>query len=381
MIYFDNASTSKPYKEVLDTYVSLCSELVGNPSSANGLGTKASNYISKARAQIEKTLNLKNDEYNIVFTSGATESNNEAILGYARRHSKEGKHLITTSGEHASVLSVFKELEKEGFDVTYLSLDNDGFINLEELKESLKKEGTILVSIMAVNNEVGNIYPLHEISSYVHSLSKAVFMSDVTQGIGKTKIDFNDLDIFSMSGHKVGGLKSSGILAYRKNINIDPLLYGGEQENGMRSGTLNAPLICSLATALRLYMSSMDSRINKAQALNSFLREKILLLSSKEAFINSPNVNCSPFILNFGLYHYKASVISEALSKDDIYVTTQSACSSHSKSGSHVLEAMNKGDFISSNSIRLSFSGEESLKDGEDFMLALTKLMNSIKRI
>ena len=380
MIYFDNASTSKPYSEVLNTYTLLCQELIGNPSSANSLGGKSSAYIEKARLQIEKTLGLKSDSFKLIFTSGATESNNEALLGYCRRHIKEGKHIITSQGEHASVLNVFKELEKEGFDVTYLGLDSSGQINYDQLLREVKKDGTILVSLMAVNNEVGTIYDLKKISKIVHTNSKAVFMSDVTQGIGKTQIDFNCLDMFSMSGHKVGGLKSSGFLAIKSNINLDPIFFGGEQEGGLRSGTLNAPLICSLATALRIYMGSMKERNKKASALNQYLREQIGLLN-EEASINSPEDNCSPFILNFVLNHYKASVLSEALSAKEIYVTTQSACSSHSKSGSHVLEAMGKGEFISSNSLRLSFSGEEDIAQGETFMTELRKLMETLKRI
>lgn len=380
MIYFDNASTSVPFKEVVDKYASLCMSLTGNPSSANQLGGKSFTYIEKARKQIEDTLGLKTDSFNLVFNSGATEANNTAIIGYANRHAKIGKHLITSLGEHPSVLNVFKELEKDGFSVTYLSLDSDGQIDYDELKKAIEIPGTTLVSLMAVNNESGTIYDIKKISKIVHSYPNVAFMSDVTQGIGKTLIDFNDIDIFTMSGHKVCGLKSSGFLAYKKGISINPLIVGGSQEDGMRAGTLNAPLICSLATAIRLYFASFEQRNKKAEALNSYLRERIGELG-EEAYINSPEDNCSPFILNFGLTHYKASVVSESLSSKEIYVTTQSACSSHMKTGSHVLLAMGKGDFVASNSIRLSFSGLEEIKQGEDFMDALKEIMSSLKRI
>jgi len=380
MIYFDNASTSVPFKEVIEKYSSLCLALTGNPSSANQLGGRAFEYIEKARRQIENSLCLRSDSFNLVFNSGATEANNTAIIGYADRHAKIGRHLITSLGEHPSVLNVFKKLERDGFNVTYLSLDSDGQINYDELKKALEIPGTTLVSLMAVNNETGTVYDINRISRLVHLYPNIAFMSDVTQGIGKTRIDFNDIDIFTMSGHKVGGLKSSGFLAYKKGISINPLIVGGGQEDGMRAGTLNAPLICSLATAIRLYFASFEQRSRKAEALNQYLRKSIEELG-REAFINSPKNNCSPFILNFGLTHYKASVVSESLSAKEIYVTTQSACSSHLKTGSHVLLAMGKGDSVASNSIRLSFSGLEDIGQGKDFMDALKDIMNSLKRI
>ena len=273
MIYFDNAATTIVDEDVLDTFVKLTRKLIGNPSSVNAKGLEASNFLEKARAQIASTLHLGRDK-EIIFTSGATESNNIAIEGICSRYKKVGKHLITTEVEHPSVLNVFKKLETEGFEVTYLRVDRNGQISLDELKRSLR-EDTILVSIMAVNNEVGTIYPLDEIRKIVKENSKAFFMVDATQGIGKIKINFDSLDVFSMSSHKIKGLKSIGLLVKDKKINLDPIVQGGGQENGIRSGTMNAPLCCSLATAIRKYFETFDSRYRKAKALNEYLRERL----------------------------------------------------------------------------------------------------------
>jgi cysteine desulfurase len=378
MIYFDNAATSRPYKEVLDTYVSLCSEIIGNSSSANGLGTKALSYLEKARKQIKDTLGLT-DQDELIFTSGATESNNEAIRGVAHRHIKEGRHLITSQGEPPSVLCVFKDLEQEGFEVTYLPLDSKGMVSPESLKKALRPD-TTLVSLMYVNNEVGTIYPIEEYSQIIKASSKAAFMSDLTQAIGKLKINFKCLDIWTMSGHKVGGLKSSGLLGVKKGILIDPLMYGGEQEDGMRSGTVNVPLACSLATALRIYISTMDERSRKADALRNYLISEFDKMPD-EILLTSPREGAIPFVLNFALKHYKASVMVESLSAKDVYVSTRSACSSHSKSGSHVLYAMGYDDQVADNAIRLSFEGSESLEEGQQFISILKDEMKHLKRI
>jgi cysteine desulfurase len=242
MIYFDNAATTKPYPETVKTYADLSLGLLGNSSAANGLGTVCAEYLEKARQQIQNSLHASGFE--LYFTSGATESNNEAILGYARRHKKEGKRVITSQGEHASVLNVFEELEKEGFEVIYLPLASDGSLPLTELEQAVNQE-TILVSLMWVNNEIGTIYPIADFASYVHAHSSAAFMSDLTQALGKTAIDFSCLDFFTMSGHKVGGLKSSGLLGVRQGLVLDPIFYGGGQEGGERPGTVNVPLACS----------------------------------------------------------------------------------------------------------------------------------------
>lgn len=378
MIYFDNAATTKVNSEVLDVYVKLVNELIGNPASVHQLGLQASNFLERARYQIGHKLHLLNK--NVIFTSGATESNNLAIRGFALRNQRKGKHLVTSAVEHASVLKVFQELEAEGFDVTYLPVDIKGQISLAQLKNCLRDD-TILVSLMGVNNETGTIFPLSKIREIVKSNSSAVLMSDLTQAIGKVDIDLNQIDIFSMSSHKIGGLKSSGLLVYNSDLNLSPIMFGGGQEKGMRSGTDNAPLACSLATALRIYMTSFGKRYANAVKLHSFLRKELAKLGSDEIIFISPEEDCSPFILNFSLLHYKASVLVEALSHREVYVSTKSACSSHSKSSSYVIEAMGYSSYIASNAIRLSFEGTEDISQGETFIRILREEINKLERI
>lgn len=376
MIYFDNAATSFPYPEVLDTYVKTVREVPGNPASENGLGLEAQKILEKARNQISRTLGLK-DAFDLVFTSGATESNNDAIQGYAYRHRKEGNRLITTAVEHPSVLNVFKKLEKDGFDVVVLPVDHRGQISLEELKQAMN-EKTVLVSVMGVNNEVGMVYPLKEISEIVHSCKKAKLMSDLTQAVGKEDVDYSCLDLFTMSGHKVGGLKSSGLLGIRKGVLLDPLIIGGGQEEGERSGTVNVPLACSLATALRIHLSTLPQRRENAKKINAYLRREI---AKRDDVVLVSDEACTPFILNFALKKTKASVLEEALSDKGIYVSTRSACSSHAKGGSTVLEAMGIEERLAANAIRLSFSGHETKEDCDVFLKELNADLDQLKQL
>jgi cysteine desulfurase len=378
MIYFDNAATAKVDPKVLETYVKLVNELIGNPASAHGLGLKSLNYLEKARKQVSRTLKLKDKE--IIFTSGASESNNLGIRGYAVRNQKLGKHLITSNVEHPSVLRVFQELEKEGFEVTYLPVDINGQIDLNQLKSTLRKD-TILVSLMAVNNETGAIFPVEQIHKIIKENSNAVFMSDLTQAIGKVELDLNLTDMFSMSAHKVRGLKSSGLFVYNSNLNVSPLILGGGQEMGMRSGTDNVPLDCALATALRLYANSFQDRYDHADKLKKYLLDELIKLGPDQIKFISPKENCSPFILNFSLLHYKASVLVEALSKREVYVSTKSACSSHAKGNSYVIDALGYSPEISSNAIRLSFEGTEEIAQGKDFIKILLEEINKLERI
>lgn len=378
MIYFDNAATAKVDSKVLETYVKLVNELIGNPASAHGLGLKSLNYLEKARKQVLRTLKLKDKE--VIFTSGASESNNLGIRGFAVRNQKMGKHLITSNVEHPSVLRVFQELEKEGFEVSYLPVDINGQIDLNQLKSVLRQD-TTLVCLMAVNNETGAIFPIEQIRKIVKDNSSAVLMSDLTQAIGKIDLDLNLVDMFSMSAHKVRGLKSSGLFVYNSNLKVSPIILGGGQEMGMRSGTDNVPLDCALATALRLYSDSFQDRYERAEKLKKYLIDKLTELGPNEIKFISPKENCSPFILNFCLLHYKASVLVEALSKREVYVSTKSACSSHSKGNSYVIDAMGYSPEISSNAIRLSFEGTEEIAQGKDFVKIILEEISELERI
>lgn len=372
MIYFDCAATVKPYPEVLDTYNKISMQYFANASSNHGLGFTSSNILEKARAQVAKYLHILQEE--VFFTSGASEGNNLAIKGVAYHNKGWAKRVITTKAEHPSVTEVFRELEKEGFDVIYLDYDKDGKINLDELKNALN-EHTSLVSIMAVNNEVGYIFPIHEIHEIIKK-SKAVLHVDATQAIGKENLDSKDYELMTFSGHKIGGLKGSGVLIKKKNVELDSQILGGSQEHGLRAGTSATNLDCSLATALRISLSTQNERKEKARQLNSYLRKQLSLI--EEVLITSPS-DATPFILSFALKEHKGSVIAEALSNKEVYVSTKSACSSREAGYSSVLKNAGYDIDIASNGIRLSFCGKEDIQTGEEFIQILKSILNEIK--
>lgn len=375
MLYFDNASTSKVSKEVLDLFNKLTLELLGNPSSNHKLGFQASEYQLKATRQILKQLNCQ--ENKLIFTSGASEANNLLIYGIAYRNKSFSNVVVTSKVEHASILECFYKLEKEGFKVIYLDVDINGNLDFKQLEQALKLNPS-LVCIMSTNNEVGNNFPLEEISKLVHQNSKAYFISDVTQGIGKVNIDYTCLDGFSMSGHKIHGLKSSGFCCIKPNVKIDPIILGGHQQDGLRAGTINSPLNCSLASALRLYFASFNKREENVKKVYNYLYSSLKEMKD-EISINSNKENTSYYILNFSLLKHKASVVVEDLSSKDIFVSTQSACSSKKAAYSYALDNMGFSKNISENAIRVSFSGEESLQDVDYFILNLKDELKTLK--
>ncbi len=371
-IYFDCASTVKPYPEAVKVFSDISMNDFANASSNHALGFQCSSILLRARTQIAKYLKVLPDE--VIFTSGASEGNNLAIKGIAYHNKSWAKRIITTKAEHPSVLNVFKKLEEEGFDVIYLDYDEEGKLNLDELVSALEVP-TSLVSIMAVNNEVGYIFPIDEIYSIVKKNSRALLHVDATQAISKETLPIN-YDLLTFSGHKIGGLKGSGVLVKKKNVVLDGQIIGGEQENGLRAGTTPLGLDCSLATALRLSMQSQDARRKNATIINQYLREELSKIDEIE--ITSKG-NCTPFILSFALKKHKGSIIAESLSNMGVYVSTKSACSSREEGYSYVLKNAGYDETIAYNGIRLSFSGTESMKDAEDFMTALKQVLNEVK--
>ncbi len=357
IIYLDNAATTLVNPEVLDSYNKTKNQYFANPSSIHISGQESSRLLSKAREQILSLLNVNDDE--LIFTSGATEANNLAIKGYALRYQNRGKHLITTAIEHPSVLEAFKQLEDNfGFEVTYLSINKNGVIDINDLKKAIRKD-TILVSIMAVNNEVGSINNINEISNLLNDYPLIAFHSDVTQGIGKINLPYEKMDMFSFSGHKIHGLNSSGALIKRKKIELLPLLSGGGQENNFRSGTNDVALAVSLAKAMRLSISSLDQNFAKikqfSEVLLSYLKENPSLYE-----INSFD---NPYIVNFSTLTKKASVVVESLSTRGIMVSSVSACHAKKEPISYVIKALGKSDELAHNTIRVSFSNDNNIED------------------
>lgn len=373
IIYLDNAATTIVDEEVLASYEKAKKLYFANPSSIHIPGQEANRLLEKAREQILSNLNVKDKD--LIFTSGATEANNLAIKGYALKYQNRGKHLITSNVEHPSVLECYKQLEQYfGFEVTYLNVNEKGIIDIEDLKKAIRKD-TILVSLMAVNNEIGTINPIKEISQLLKSYPLIVLHSDVTQGIGKIDIPYKDIDMLSFSGHKIHGLNSSGALIKNKKIELLPLLSGGGQENNLRSGTNDVALAVSLAKAIRLEFDKIVENYKKIAPIAAYLRS--YLLSKKDVYeLNSGD---NPYIINFSLLNKKASVVVEALSSRGIMVSSVSACHAKEEPISYVVQALGKNEQLSHNTIRVSLCKNTSLDEIKCFINELEKILEELK--
>ena len=374
IIYLDNASTSKVDPEVLESFNQITQRYFANPSSIHRLGQESNRLLEKSREQILKLFNLSHHE--VIFTSGATEANNLAIKGYAFANKNRGNHIITSATEHPSVLNAFKQLENYGFEVTILPVNKNGVVEVNSLKEALK-EDTILVSIMSVNNETGAINPIKEIGELLKAYPKIAFHVDMTQAIGKVDIPLENIDMFSFAGHKIHGLLGSGALIKDKKIILEPQNSGGGQENNLRSGTNTLALSASLAKALRLAINKQKENYQKVSNLRdylvSYLRDNPDLYS-----LNSFSKD-NPYIVNFSVLKSKASVIVEALSNKGIMVSSLSACHSKNEDYSYVVYAMNQDMKLAHNTIRVSFSYDNTVDDVNALIRALKQIVKEIK--
>ncbi|MED4203056.1 cysteine desulfurase family protein [Neobacillus mesonae] len=378
MIYLDNSATTKPYKEVLDSFVTVSSEYFGNPSSLHSFGGQAEKLLSQAREQTAKLLDVKANE--IYFTSGGTESNNLAIKGAAYKNRNRGKHLITSSVEHPSVRLAMEQLEEEGFEITYLPVDGNGRVSAEELEQAIRKD-TILVSIMLVNNEVGTIQPVKEIGEVLKRHSTVLFHVDAIQGVGKVPLHLHEygIDFCSFSGHKFHALKGTGILYVRDGIRIMPLFSGGNQERKLRSGTENVAGAVAIAKALRMTLAKSPDRIGAMREIQSMLRTEL----SKNEFIriNTPADHAAPHIINFSLKGIKSEVFVHALEKEEIFVSTTSACSSKKKSASSTLIAMGLPEEIAESAIRLSLSFNNTAQEAVETINVIKNTVKQLERV
>lgn len=373
MIYFDNAATSWTLKEAEEAFLKENETCFANPSSNHGFGREASNHLEKARNDILDLLGL-NKTHMMVFTSGATESNNLAIKGLAFKYQNRGKKIITSSVEHPSVSNVFKELIPFGFEPVFLPVNGKGQVEPETLAKAIDDK-TILVSIMAVNNEVGSINDLAALSSVVHRYPKAFFHVDATQSMGKIALPYAQADLLSFSAHKFGGFKGTGGLIYKKSISFEPVNMGGEQEHGIRGGTVNMPGFVAMATALSLDYANLKENFAKVSAIWHYLYDSFA--KRDDIAINSP-ADGLPFVLNISLKKKKASVVLEALSEKEIYVSSVSACSSKGEPISSVLEAMGKSKEDAMNSIRLSFSPRNTMEEAESFLSTFNQILEEV---
>ena len=373
-IYLDYAATTPVSESVLESYYKLLKESYANSDSIHEAGTKAGSYLKQARKQISNLLRCKENE--IIFTSGSTESNNLAIKGVAFAYSNRGKHIITSKIEHPSVLDSCKQLEEYfGFEVTYLDVDENGKIDLNQLKNSLRKD-TILVSLMAVNNEMGSIQDIKNISKIIKENSTAFYHVDATQSMCKEKLDFSCADLYNFSSHKFYGLKGSSVLVKKEKVRLIPLLSGGQQESGYRGGTVNWVSHVMLAKSLRLGFENFDAHYNYVKELKEYLIERLKEIDGM--VINSP-LDSTPYILNIYFKNKRGEVIMNALSNEGIYISTKSACSSRSKDYSTSIYEITKDETVSKNSLRISLSHLTTKEELDIFVKTLKGIVESLK--
>lgn len=351
MIYFDYASTTPINKEVLDAYIKILQNHYANADSLHDAGRESQRLMEKSRAQLAQLLSVSPSE--LCFTSCASEANSLAIKGYALAHRQRGNHIITTCVEHSSVLNAVKQLADQfDFRVTYLPVNHDGTVDLAALEAALCAD-TILVSTMYVNNESGAINPLAKIAALVREKSRAAYHVDCVQALGKLPIPLELMDMATFSAHKIYGLKGSALLYKKSNITLLPLINGGQQEQGLRGGTANAPANTVFAKTLRLALAHQDEHYQYVQRLHDQLCAELKKMPDVQ--IQSPD-NGVPHIINVAFMKIGSEVMLNALNERGFCVSAQSTCASHSKAHSYVIKAMGWGEVAATHTIRISLS-------------------------
>ena len=379
-IYLDNASTTYVSEEVMAEMMPCFNSVYGNPGSLHGLGRDAMAVVDKARDRVKDAIHASKPG-EIYFTSGGSEANNWAIMGVARANANKGKHIITSQIEHDSVLNACRYLETQGFEVTYLPVDSTGLVNIAELLHAIKKE-TILISVMSVNNEVGTIQNIKTIAKIAHDYG-ILFHTDAVQAIGHLKMDVQDMeiDLMSMSAHKIHGPKGVGALYVKNGVTIDPLICGGEdQERGLRGGTENVPGIAGFGKAIEIATRNIAVTNKKLKDIREYFIQK---LTEKVQFIqiNGHPHQKSQAILNVSFYGVEGESILMLLDLANVCVSTSSACTSKSMLPSHVLKAMNVPDDIAQSSIRFSFGTNISKSDVDYVVDELAKIVTKLRAI
>lgn len=365
MVYLDYSATTPVDKRVLETFDKVSLEFIGNPNSLHKLGVKSKELIDSSTESIKKILNLKNSE--VIYTSGSSEANNLAIKGICEKYQNRGKHIITTPFEHSSIYGPLNYLSELGYEVDFVNLDSDGRVDLDDLRNKLRDD-TILVSVVAVNSEIGILQPIDEIKEIVKEHPKCFFHVDATQAIGKIKLGISDIDLVSFSAHKFFGIKGIGCLIKKDGISLNPQIHGGKSTTNYRSGTPTVALIASLAKALRLVYENIDSDYDHVLELNKYLKEK--LQSYSEVRINSNDYSI-PHILNFSVLGVKPETMLHALEEDEVYISTQSACSTGASS--KAVLALTNDEKRANSSIRVSISKITTKEEIDKFIEVFDK--------
>lgn len=364
MIYLDNCATTKPYKEVLETFVEVNDNYYGNPASINKFGKTTNKLLDAARKQVADILKVEKET--IYFTSCATESNNIAIIGSVEHKKDFGNRIIVSKIEHPSVLETYRELERRGFILDYLNVDSNGLIDLNHLKALLTKE-TILLSVMHVNNVYGGVQPIKEIVELLKEYPKVHFHVDGVQGVLKKEINLSDIDSYSISAHKFHGIKGVGVLYLKSRRTVHNITFGGGQENGLRSGTVNVAGAVSLAKALRLSYERTPDVLKKHREFKKLIINE--LDSINHVVINSPlDDNYVDSIINISLPKIKGEAIVNSLNERGIMVSTTSACSSKTFHLNEALYARGLSKENIEGSIRVSFSYKTKLEEIKIFV-------------
>ena len=378
-IYLDNSATTRCSEAVKDIVVKVMMEDYGNPSSMHLKGVEAEHYVKEAAASVAKTLRCQEKE--IVFTSGGTESNNLAILGSALANRRSGRHIITTSVEHPSVKNAMSFLEEQGFEITWLPVNEYGEISTEELAEALR-EDTILVSMMMVNNEVGALEPVEAAGRLIHEKNpRTLFHVDAIQAYGKFRIvpKRMNIDLLSASGHKIHGPKGIGFLYIKEKTKIRPISFGGDQQKGMRSGTINAPGIAGLGVAARESYEDFEGKTDRLYELKAYFTDRLKTLENVK--INGrTDRQSAPHIVSASFPGVRSEVLLHALEDRGIYVSAGSACSSSHPSAAGTLQAIGLDKAHQESALRFSFSTHTTKEELDETFRALEELLPVLRR-
>lgn len=376
MIYLDNAATTKVNKKVLESMMPYFSEIYCNPSAAYSFATKGRIAIEEARNYAAKLIGASDME--IYFTSGGSESDNWAIKAVAESFSDKGKHIITTKIEHHAVLHTCEYLERHGFDITYLNVDSDGKVRLDELKKSIR-EDTIIISVMTANNEIGTIQPVAEIGKIAHEKG-ILFHTDAVQAYGHIPINVDEMniDLLSASGHKFNGPKGVGIMYIRKGVKIRSFIHGGSQERGRRAGTYNVPGIAGLGTAAKLAMENMAKRAEKEKELRDYFIDRISA-EIPYTVLNGHREDRLPNNINFCFRFVEGESVLIMLDQAGICASSGSACTSGAIDPSHVLRAIGLSDEMAHESLRLTLSYENTKEEIDTVVGELKRIVERLR--